>query len=249
MPRRHPRALLQHDPVAVRHGHLRRPDRQRQDHDAVRLDDARSTTPSATSPRSRTRSSTCSRRSTRSRSTRRPASPSPAACESILRQDPDVILVGEIRDVETARIAVQSALTGHFVLSSLHGTDAVSALYRFLDMGIESFLIASSVLGVVGQRLVRRSCIVLQGALPPDSAGARLLRRDRRRPEGPVLGRRGLQPLLAHRLHRPGRRLRAAAGDRRAQADARVRPPVARGDAHASRCNRACARCARKPSP
>jgi type IV pilus assembly protein PilB len=78
--------------------------------------------------------------------------------KSILRQDPDVILVGEIRDVETARIAVQSALTGHFVLSSLHGNDAVSALHRFLDMGIESFLIASSVIAVVGQRLVRRVC-------------------------------------------------------------------------------------------
>jgi type IV pilus assembly protein PilB len=78
--------------------------------------------------------------------------------KSILRQDPDVILVGEIRDVETARIAVQSALTGHFVLSSLHATDAVSALHRFLDMGIESFLIASSVIGIVGQRLVRRIC-------------------------------------------------------------------------------------------
>ena len=78
--------------------------------------------------------------------------------KSILRQDPDVILVGEIRDVETARIAVQSALTGHFVLSSLHGNDAVSALHRFLDMGIESFLIASSVIAIVGQRLVRRIC-------------------------------------------------------------------------------------------
>ncbi len=77
---------------------------------------------------------------------------------SILRQDPDVILVGEIRDVETARIAVQSALTGHFVLSSLHATDSVSALHRFLDMGIESFLVASSVVGIVGQRLVRRIC-------------------------------------------------------------------------------------------
>ncbi len=77
---------------------------------------------------------------------------------SILRQDPDVILVGEIRDVETARIAVQSALTGHLVLSSLHATDAVSALHRFLDMGIESFLVASSVIGIVGQRLVRRIC-------------------------------------------------------------------------------------------
>jgi type IV pilus assembly protein PilB len=78
--------------------------------------------------------------------------------KSILRQDPDVILVGEIRDVETARIAVQSALTGHFVLSSLHGNDSVSALHRFLDMGIESFLIASSVIAVVGQRLLRRIC-------------------------------------------------------------------------------------------
>ncbi len=77
---------------------------------------------------------------------------------SILRQDPDAILVGEIRDVETARIAVQSALTGHLVLSSLHATDSVAALHRFLDMGIESFLISSSVLGVVGQRLVRRLC-------------------------------------------------------------------------------------------
>jgi len=77
---------------------------------------------------------------------------------SILRQDPDAILVGEVRDVETARIAVQAALTGHLVLSSLHATDSVAALHRFLDMGIESFLISSSVLGVVGQRLVRRLC-------------------------------------------------------------------------------------------
>jgi type IV pilus assembly protein PilB len=78
--------------------------------------------------------------------------------KAILRQDPDVILVGEVRDVDTARIAVQSALTGHFVLSSLHATEAVSALYRLLDMGIEPFLIASSVTAVVSQRLVRRSC-------------------------------------------------------------------------------------------
>jgi type IV pilus assembly protein PilB len=78
--------------------------------------------------------------------------------KAILRQDPDVILVGEIRDVETARIAVQSALTGHFVLSSVHGTDSVSALHRFLDMGIESFLISSSVVAVVAQRLLRRIC-------------------------------------------------------------------------------------------
>jgi type IV pilus assembly protein PilB len=78
--------------------------------------------------------------------------------KAILRQDPDVILVGEIRDAETARIAVQSALTGHFVLSSIHATDAASALHRFLDMGIESFLISASVTGLVGQRLLRRIC-------------------------------------------------------------------------------------------
>jgi type IV pilus assembly protein PilB len=77
---------------------------------------------------------------------------------SILRQDPDVILVGEIRDVDTARVAVQSALSGHFVLSSIHATDSAAALHRFLDMGIESFLIASSVVAVVAQRLVRRTC-------------------------------------------------------------------------------------------
>jgi type IV pilus assembly protein PilB len=78
--------------------------------------------------------------------------------KAILRQDPDVILVGEIRDADTARIAVQSALTGHLVLSSLHGTDSVAALHRLLDMGIEAFLIASSVVGVIGQRLLRRIC-------------------------------------------------------------------------------------------
>jgi len=86
---------------------------------------------------------------------------------SILRQDPDVILVGEIRDVETARIAVQSALTGHLVLSSLHATDSAAALHRFLDMGIESFLVASSVLAVVSQRLVRRVCQTCKAPYEP----------------------------------------------------------------------------------
>ncbi len=78
--------------------------------------------------------------------------------KSILRQDPDVILVGEIRDTETAKIAVQSALTGHLVMSSIHATDAASALYRLLDMGVEPFLVSSSLVGVVAQRLVRRVC-------------------------------------------------------------------------------------------
>ncbi len=86
---------------------------------------------------------------------------------SILRQDPDAILVGEIRDVDTARIAVQAAMTGHFVMSSLHATDATSALHRFMDMGIEAFLVASSLLGVVGQRLIRKVCTTCMGPYTP----------------------------------------------------------------------------------
>src|SRR5581483_5024864 len=77
---------------------------------------------------------------------------------AILRQDPDVILVGEMRDRETAEIGVQAALTGHLVLSSIHATDAVGAVLRFIDMGIEDFLVMSSVIGVVAQRLVRKIC-------------------------------------------------------------------------------------------
>lgn len=77
---------------------------------------------------------------------------------AILRQDPDAILVGEIRDKETAEISVQSALTGHLVLSSLHATDSIGAIYRFLEMGIEPFMVTSAVIGVLAQRLVRRIC-------------------------------------------------------------------------------------------
>jgi type IV pilus assembly protein PilB len=88
---------------------------------------------------------------------------------AILRQDPDIILVGEIRDRETAEIAVQSALTGHLVLSSLHATDAVGALLRFTDMGIEGFLIASSVIAIVAQRLVRKVCDGCKAPYVPSS--------------------------------------------------------------------------------
>lgn len=77
---------------------------------------------------------------------------------SVLRQDPDIVLIGEIRDRETAEIAVQAALTGHLVLSTLHTNDAPSAFVRLMDMGVESYLLASSVIGVLGQRLVRSIC-------------------------------------------------------------------------------------------
>lgn len=81
-----------------------------------------------------------------------------AGLRSFLRQDPDIMLVGEIRDKETAEIAVQAALTGHIVLSTLHTNDAPSSVIRLIDMGIEPFLISSSVIGVIAQRLVRRIC-------------------------------------------------------------------------------------------
>lgn len=93
----------------------------------------------------------------------------------ILRQDPDVILVGEIRDEETARIAMQASLTGHFVLSSLHAVDAVAAVHRFTDMGIEPFLVASAVTGVVGQRLLRRICTNCAQPYTPTPAEIRIL--------------------------------------------------------------------------
>lgn len=81
-----------------------------------------------------------------------------AALKSFLRHDPDVIMVGEIRDLETARMAVQASLTGHLVFSTLHTNDAASSITRLIDMGIEDYLIASTLNGVVAQRLVRRLC-------------------------------------------------------------------------------------------
>ena len=86
------------------------------------------------------------------------------ALRAILRQDPDVIMIGEIRDFETAQIAIQASLTGHLVLATLHTNDSVSAVTRLTDMGVEPFLLSSSLLGVLAQRLVRKICPVCQGA-------------------------------------------------------------------------------------
>ncbi|MBE3575609.1 MAG: type II secretion system ATPase GspE, partial [Firmicutes bacterium] len=92
------------------------------------------------------------------------------ALRAILRQDPDVIMVGEIRDQETARIAVQAALTGHLVLSTLHTNDAAGTLTRLVDMGIEPYLVASALVCVVAQRLVRRVCPDCRESYVPDEA-------------------------------------------------------------------------------
>ena len=94
------------------------------------------------------------------------------ALRSILRQDPDVIMIGEIRDLETAEIAVQAALTGHLVLSTLHTNDAVSAFTRLVDMGVEPFLVATPIRAVQAQRLVRRLCECAQPCQVPEALHA-----------------------------------------------------------------------------
>ena len=108
---------------------------------------------------------------------------------SILRQDPDVIMVGEIRDLETAEISIQAALTGHLVFSTLHTNDAPSSLTRLTDMGVEPFLISSSVIGIIAQRLVRMICATCKQSYTPskeviDDIGVKL-------PETPLKFYRG----------------------------------------------------------
>ncbi len=88
---------------------------------------------------------------------------------SILRQDPDVIMVGEIRDPETAEIVTHASLTGHLVLSTLHTNDAPGAVSRLVDMGVENYLISSSLIGVIAQRLVRKLCVHCRESYSPDS--------------------------------------------------------------------------------
>jgi len=97
------------------------------------------------------------------------------ALRAILRQDPDIIMIGEIRDLETAQIAVQASLTGHLVLATLHTNDAASAVTRLADMGVEPYLLASSLLGVLAQRLVRTLCPACRIAAPPTAGEAATL--------------------------------------------------------------------------
>jgi general secretion pathway protein E len=97
------------------------------------------------------------------------------ALRTILRQDPDVVMIGEIRDLETARIAVKASLTGHLVFATLHTNDAVSAVTRLVDMGVEPFLLASSLIGVGAQRLVRKLCLECRKPFAPDAEQLRVL--------------------------------------------------------------------------
>jgi general secretion pathway protein E len=95
------------------------------------------------------------------------------ALRSFLRQDPDVIMVGEIRDKETAEIAIQASLTGHLVMSTVHTNDAATALTRLVEMGVEPFLVASSLVGVLAQRLIRTLCDNCKEPYTPSAAAAR----------------------------------------------------------------------------
>lgn len=98
-----------------------------------------------------------------------------AGLRSILRQDPDIIMVGEIRDGETAEIAIRAAITGHIVLSTIHTNDAASTVIRLVDMGIEPFLVASSMVGIISQRLVRKICISCKEVYIADEAEKKIL--------------------------------------------------------------------------
>ena len=139
-----------------------------------------------------------------------------SSLRSFLRQDPDIILVGEIRDFETAEIAVKAALTGHLVLSTLHTNDAPSTINRLMNMGIEPFLVATSVNCIAAQRLVQTHLHALPGgprdAAPDAHPGGLRPRRDQ---ESPHQTRARLRALQQHRLQGKGRPLRGAPLQRR----------------------------------
>ena len=135
-----------------------------------------------------------------------------SALRSFLRQDPDIILVGEVRDFETAEIAVKAALTGHLVLSTLHTNDAPSTINRLMNMGIEPFLVATSVNCICAQRLVRRICTAVPRGRRDPAADAH---------PGGLRSRRGQDP-----PDQAGPRLRAAATT-----------PATRGGSASSRCS------------
>ena len=95
---------------------------------------------------------------------------------SVLRQDPDIVLVGEIRDGETAEIAMRAAITGHLVFSTIHTNDAVSSINRLIDMGLEPYMVSSALVGVVSQRLVRRICTSCRKSYDPDESEMTLIK-------------------------------------------------------------------------
>ncbi len=139
------------------------------------------------------------------------------ALRAFLRQDPDIIMVGEIRDLETADISIKAAQTGHLVLSTLHTNDAAATLMRLANMGVPAFNIASSVILITAQRLARKLCTQCKRAGRHPAGSAAAGRIHRAGPRRLVAGVRpgGLRPLSRHRIQRPHRHLRSDADHRR----------------------------------
>ena len=241
----HLRADGRADPPAARHPAGHRPDRLGQDDHALRLPVARSTRPTSTSSPSRIRSSTSSTASRRCRCNEKIELTFATGLRSFLRHDPDVIMVGEIRDLPTAEIAIQASLTGHLVLSTIHTNDAAGAITRLVEMGVQPFLVASSLMGLLAQRLVRRLCPDCRELYQPDDEELASLGLDpgdffagrarRVRVQGRAAaaagdalpGARGRLPELpGRRLPRPDRHLRAADDRRRRSASWPTRTPT-----------------------
>ena len=133
---------------------------------------------------------------------------------ALMRQDPDIIMVGEIRDLETADMAIQAALTGHLVLSTLHTNDSVAAITRLLDLGVPAYLLNSTILGVMAQRLVRTLCPHCKQKVPYDDSRAEDLTWEefvapwKAQAPGAYFSPGRLPRMPQHRLHRPHRHLR-----------------------------------------
>ena len=147
---------------------------------------------------------------------------------TLMRQDPDIIMVGEIRDLETAEMAIQAALTGHLVLSTLHTNDAPSAITRLLDLGVPPYLLQSTMLGVMAQRLVRTLCPHCKEKQDLDDAAWEMLVAPWKAPraEGHDLRQQGLPRVPHDRLHGPHRHLRDDGDDARAAQGGHRRRPI-----------------------
>ena len=200
-----------------------RADRQRQDDDALhRAAHAQRPGPRADDDRGSGRVPDPRRQPDRDLAQER-RSPSRGGLRTILRSDPDVLLVGEIRDEETARIAMQAGMTGHLVLTTLHAHNAAGSIARLKDMGVEPGLLASSVNCVVAQRLARRLCTDCRESYWPTDDELQQLGLWSRKARSSSTAPKGCAPLRQHGLPRPGRALRGDADHARGAGAAGVR--------------------------
>ena len=147
-----------------------------------------------------------------------------AALRSLLRQDPDVVMLGEIRDMETANIAVQASLTGHLVLSTLHTNDAPASITRLINIGVEPYLISSAVNAILAQRLVRKICQNCREEFAPSDDSMRRIPHAAGLQGQQDLQRQGMRPLPKDGLFRPTGHLRTAGHGRLAPRHGDAKP-------------------------